>query len=130
MIKNHLTHGLLSGLLAGIACYIFAFVLKNEFMYDFSKILSTMNLFGACIFACTIASVGFFILQKVTPKYGEIIFNFLFTLGAFASLLGPMVFKLPLDFDEDLTSIFPTYAMTLHFFPVLIWYTLKPIFIK
>jgi hypothetical protein len=130
MIKNHLIHGLLAGLISGLACYIFVSVLKEEFMYDFSKILSSLNLFGACIFACTLASIGFFISLKVMPKYGTIVFNLLFTLLAFASLLGPMMMKLPLDFDEYLTMIFPTYAMTLHFFPVLIWYTLKPIFVK
>jgi hypothetical protein len=53
-----------------------------------------------------------------------------FALLVFASLISPMTFKLPLDFDEYLTVIFPTYAMTMHFFPVIIWYAIRPIFIR
>jgi hypothetical protein len=41
-----------------------------------------------------------------------------------------MFHKLPYDFDEYLTAIFPTYAMTMHFFPVIIWYAVKPFFLK
>jgi len=130
MLKRHLLHGLVSGLLSGFACYVYYTVLKDEFMYDFSKIISTMNLFGACIFGTVLASIGYFLSLKFVPKFGEVIFNLVFALFVFGSLISPMLFKLPLDFDEYLTVIFPTYAMTMHFFPVVIWYAIKPIFIK
>ena len=130
MFKKHLLHGLIAGLLSGIACYVFYTVLKDEFMYDFSKIISAMNLFGACMFGTILASMGYFLSLKLAPKYGEIIFNLVFALLVFASLISPMMFKLPLDFDEYLTMIFPTYAMTMHFFPVVIWYAIRPLFIR
>lgn len=130
MFKKHLFHGLTAGLLSGIACYVYYSVLKDEFMYDFSKIITSMNLFGACMFGTVLASIGYFLSLKFVPKFGEIIFNLVFALFVFASLISPMMFKLPLDFDEYLTVIFPTYAMTMHFFPVIIWYAVRPIFIR
>jgi hypothetical protein len=130
MFKKHLLHGHTAGFLSGVACYVYYTVLKDEFMYDFSKIISVINLFGACMFGTVLASIGHFFSLKFVPKYGEIIFNVLFALFVFASLISPMTFKLPLDFDEYLTVIFPTYAMTMHFFPVIIWYATKPIFIR
>jgi hypothetical protein len=131
MFKNHLLHGLTAGILSGVACYVFYILLKDEFMYDFSEIISSMNLFGACIFGCLLASLGYYSSLKVLPtKCGEIVFNLVFSILIFASLVSPMLHKLPLDFDEYLTVIFPTYAMTMHFFPALIWYTVKPLFVK
>lgn len=130
MFKKVLLHGVFAGLLSGGICFTFASVLKNEFMYDFSLILTTVKLFSACIFACILASVSYFGIKKLIPKQGDIVFNILYTIVVFASLFFPMMHKLPLDFDEYLTVIFPTYAMTLHFFPALIWLTTKPLFIK
>jgi len=130
MFKKSLFHGVSAGILSGFACYVFTTMLKDEFMYEFQDVLPALKLFGACMFGCVLASIGFWSITKLTPKYGEIIFNIIFSFIIFASLIGPMTFHLPLDFDEDLTVIFPTFAMTLHFFPALIWFALKPIFIK
>ncbi len=128
MFKKHLLHGVIAGALSGLACYLYYTVLKDEFMYDFSSIISEMNLFGACMFGTVLASLGYFASLKFVPKYGEHIFNLAFALIVFASLISPMLFKLPLDFDEYLTMIFPTYAMTMHFFPYVFWYAIKPFF--
>ena len=43
MFKNHLFHGITAGLVSGLACYLFYSTLRDEFMYDFSKIFTTMN---------------------------------------------------------------------------------------
>jgi hypothetical protein len=68
------------------------------------------------------------------PRYGEIVFNFLFTIFTFASIIGPIMFTFPPELDvegiEEITSYFQPFAMTLHFFPALAWYTVKPIFLK
>jgi hypothetical protein len=127
MFKKQLLHGATAGILSGLACYVYYTVLK-DFMYDFSSIISEMNLFGACMFGTVLASLGYFLALKYVPKYGEIIFNLAFALLVFASLISPMLHKLPLDFDEYLTLIFPTYAMTMHFFPYVFWYAVKPFF--
>jgi hypothetical protein len=128
MFKKPLLHGLTAGLLSGLASYVYITLLKDEFMYDFSSIIQPVNVFGASMFISILASMLLAIASKLLPKSGEVIFNVIFGLGVFVSLLGPMLFKLPLDFDEYLTVIFPTYAMVLHFFPPLIWFVLKPFF--
>ena len=128
MFKKPFLHGIIAGLLSGLACYVYITILKDEFMYDFSKIIQPVNVFGASMFVCILASMLLAISIKIFPKRGEVLFNFVFGLGVFVSLLGPMLFKLPLDFDEYLTVIFPTYAMVLHFFPPFIWFVLKPFF--
>jgi hypothetical protein len=134
MFKKHLFHGLLAGLLSSIACLVFMRVYKEVAFVDFSPVMTIFNIFGACIFGCVLASVGFFTASKILPRYGEIVFNFLFTIFTFASIIGPIMFTFPPELDvegiEEITSYFQPFAMTLHFFPALAWYTVKPIFLK
>ena len=130
MFIKSLLVGVTAGVLSGVACIIFTGVYKEITFVDFSPVFNATNLIGACMFGCVLASIGFWGLIKVTPKYGEIIFNFLFTILTFASILGPIGHKFPLDFNEEITTYFPFLAITLHFFPALIWFAVKPIFIK
>ncbi|MCE2742884.1 MAG: hypothetical protein LW701_04860 [Fluviicola sp.] len=130
MFKKSLFVGVTAGILSGVASIIFTGVYKEITFVDFSPVVNAGSLIGACMFGCVLASIGFWGLIKVTPKYGEIIFNFLFTILTFASILGPIGYKFPLDFNEEITMYFPFLAITLHFFPALIWFAVKPIFIK
>jgi hypothetical protein len=134
MFKNHLLHGLTAGILSGVACLVFMKVYREIAFVDFSLVISIFNIFGACIFGSVLASSGYYAVKKVTPKYGEIVFNLLFTLVSFASIIGPIMFTFPPELDiegiDEITSYFQPFAMTLHFFPALIWYTVKPLFVK
>ncbi len=130
MFKKSLFVGVTAGLLSGIASIVFTGVYKEITFVDFSPVLNATNLIGACMFGCVLASIGFWALTKVSPKYGEILFNLFFTLLTFVSILGPIGYKFPLDFNEEITMYFPFLAITLHFFPALIWFAVKPIFIK
>jgi hypothetical protein len=134
MFKNHLLHGLTAGILSGVACMVFMKVYKEIAFVDFSLVVSIFNIFGACIFGCVLASIAYFAAKKITPKNGEIIFNLLFTIFSFASIIGPIMFTFPPELDiegiDEITSYFQPFAMTLHFFPALIWYTVKPLFVK
>lgn len=130
MFIRTLLLGLTAGVLSGVACMIFAWVYETKLYLDFSTLISPMNYFGACIFGCVLASIGYWALSRVIPKLGGIIFNFLFSLLTFASILGPIAYVWPLDADQDLITYFPMYAMTMHFFPAIVWYTLKPLFVK
>ncbi len=125
LFKKSLVIGILSGVLSGVACLIFTKIYQEALYLDFSKIVSTSNLFGASIFACTLASIGFWGLKTLLPKIGELIFNLLFAILSFASIVGPIGFKLPLDFEFP--EMFPGYAIPMHFFPALIWFTLRPL---
>lgn len=128
MFKKAFFHGISAGLLSSLICYFFTSILRDEFYYEFSSIISNQNIIGATMFTSILASVLNTLAIRVSPKYGETIFNILFSIAVFASLLMPMLHKLPLDFDEYLTVIFPTYAMVLHFIPPFVWFALNPIF--
>jgi len=134
MFKNNLLHGVVAGILSGVACLVFMRVYKEIAFVDFSPVMTIFNIFGSCIFGCVLASIGFFAARKIMPKYGESIFNLLFTILTFASIIGPIMFTFPPELDvegiDEITAYFQPFAMTLHFFPALVWYTVKPIFIK
>jgi hypothetical protein len=75
-----------------------------------------------------LAAIGYWILDWKLKDKGEIVFNFLFSLLSFASLLAPFGAKLPLDIEAP--ELFPGMVIPMHFFPALAWYTIKPLFIK
>jgi hypothetical protein len=133
MFGRSILLGATAGILSGVACIVFEMVYRDTVFVDFSILISKGAYFGACIFGCVLASIGFWAATKFIPKYGEIIFNFLFALLTFASILGPIMYVWPLDMPDaqmELLAYFPMYAMTLHFFPIVVWFTLKPLFIK
>lgn len=130
MFKRALFLGITAGLLSGLASVIFMNVYKVAMFTDFSPLVTPMQLMSACMFGCVLASVGFWLLMRVMPKGGEMVFNLLFTLLTFASIIGPIAHQWPVEADTDLVAYFPGFAITLHFFPAVIWFTLKPFFIK
>lgn len=136
MFKKSLFIGVTAGILSGVASIVFENVYKKMDV-DFTPVVKYYNLIGACVFGCIIASIGYWAITKVIPKYGDIIFNFLFTLISFATIIIPLkymsfIFPPELDIEgiDNMTSYFQPFAMTLHFFPALIWFAVKPIFIK
>lgn len=134
MLQKSLFVGITAGILSGVASVLFAFVYKEVMLTDFSPVLSMLSLMGACMFGCILASIGFWALHRLSPKHGEIIFNLLFVAFSFASILGPIMFKFPPELDVEgvdmINSYFIPFAITLHFFPALIWLAIKPIFIR
>ena len=134
MFKRSLLLWITAGLLSGVSSLIMVSIYKEAMFVDFSPVISSMQYIGSCLFGCILASLGFVLATKFVPKFGEIIFNLLFTLLTFASLIGPLMFKFPPDLDvngiDEITMYFIPFTMTLHFLPALIWFALKPLFIK
>ncbi|HLZ88615.1 MAG TPA: hypothetical protein VKQ52_15275 [Puia sp.] len=128
MFKKALLLGIVSGLLAGIAGVIYARIYYSANEADFSKVVSTVHIVAASLFGGVLAAIGYTVLDKLLKANGEIVFNFIFTILSFASLLLPIGhrFSPPIDTPE----LFPGMVIPMHFFPALGWYTLKPLFIK
>jgi len=128
MFKKALFLGIASGLLAGVAGIIYAKVYYSANEADFSKVAGTVNIIASSLFGGVLAAIGYTVLDKLLKAKGEIVFNFLFTLLSFASLLLPIGhrFSPPIDTPE----LFPGMVIPMHFFPALGWYTLKPLFIR
>jgi hypothetical protein len=128
MFKRALLLGIVSGLLAGIAGLVYARVYYTANEADFSKVASAVKIISSSLFGGVLAAIGYTILVRALKTRGEIVFNLLFTIISFASLLLPIAYKLPLTIETP--ELFPGMVIPMHFFPALGWYTLKPIFIK
>jgi ABC-type branched-subunit amino acid transport system permease subunit len=128
MFKKALLLGIVSGLLAGVAGVVYARVYYSANEADFSKVAGTVQIVAASLFGGVLAAIGYAVLDKLLKARGEIVFNFVFTIISFASLLLPVGhrFSPPIDTPE----LFPGMVIPMHFFPALGWYTLKPLFIK
>ena len=105
MLKKSLALGLVSGLLAGIAGVIYAHLYYTINEADFSKVASTINILAASLFGGVLAAIGYTLLDKWLKTRGEIVFNLVFTLISFISLLAPIAVRLPRNIDTP--ELFP-----------------------
>jgi ABC-type branched-subunit amino acid transport system permease subunit len=128
MSKKVFLLGTISGLLAGIAGVIYARVYYQINEADFSKVASTAKIMAGSLFGGVLAAVGYTLLTRWLKNKGEIVFNLLFTLISYATLLAPIAARLPRNIDNP--ELFPGMVIPMHFFPALAWFTLKPMFIK
>src|SRR5262245_34250515 len=128
MLKRALLLGVVAGILAGVVSLVYANVYKNTQGIEFNQVAPVVNIFAASIGGGILAALGFWLADKLFKNNGEIVFNLLFTILTFASLAGPILFRLPLE--AEMPEMFPGYAVPMHFFPALGWYTLKPLFFR
>lgn len=128
MFKKSLLLGIVSGVLAGIASIIYQKVYAASLGADFAAIAKPMNIIIATIVGGLIAATGYWLFNKWLKGHGEIIFNLLFVILSFASILSAFAFRLPVDAETP--ELFPGLVVPMHFFPALAWFTLKPLFIK
>jgi ABC-type branched-subunit amino acid transport system permease subunit len=128
MFKKSLVLGLVAGLLAGIAGVIYARLYYSINEADFSQVASAVKIISASLFGGILAAIGYTLLDRWLATRGEIVFNLIFTLISFISLLGPIAVRLPRNIDTP--ELFPGMVIPMHFFPALAWFTLKPLFIK
>ncbi|MBS1566161.1 MAG: hypothetical protein JST39_17390 [Bacteroidetes bacterium] len=128
MFKRLLFLGLLAGILAGAASLVYQHVYLSSLGADFSRLVRPAGVFASSILGCLLASIGYWLFDKWLKQKGEIVFNLLFTILSIASILAPFAAKLPLDVETP--ELFPGLVVPMHFFPVLGWYTLKPLFVR
>lgn len=128
MFKRALLLGIVSGLVAGVAGVIYAGMYYKINEADFSKVASTTRILSSSLFGGVLAAIGYSLLDKWSKAKGEIVFNLIFTILSFASLLLPIGYRSnpPMDTPE----LFPGLVIPMHFFPALAWFTLKPLFIR
>src|ERR1700748_3587204 len=128
MFKKSLLLGIVSGLLAGVAGVIYARVYYSINEADFSKVASAVHILAASLFGGVLAAIGYSLLTRWLKDKGEIVFNLLFTLISFATLLAPIAMRLPRNIDTP--ELFPGMVIPMHFFPALAWFPPKPMFIR
>ncbi|PSL45388.1 hypothetical protein CLV51_10490 [Chitinophaga niastensis] len=127
MLKKLLLLGVISGALAGIASLIYQKVYASSLGAGFTNIAKPVGIMLSSVIGCLIAALGYWLLSKVLKGKTEIVFNLLFAILSFVSILGPFAAKLPLDIETP--ELFPGLTIPMHFFPALAWFTLRPLFI-
>ncbi len=120
--------GLVSGIMAAIAAIIYTRVYHFANEADFSKIVNIRGLLAINIGAGLLIAIVYWVFTHYFKATTSIFFNLLITIVSFASLIVPFSISLPLDITNP--ELFPGLAVPLHFFPVLAWFTLKPLFIR
>ncbi len=128
MFKKALFLGIVSGILAGIASVIYSRVYSNSTGASFFKVASPTSMLLASLIGGILAAIGYWAIIRMLRKNGEIVFNLLFVILSFATMLPAFGVKLPLDMSEP--ELFPGMVIPMHFFPVLAWLTLKPLFFR
>lgn len=128
MFKKSMLLGMLAGMLAGAASIIYQKVYASSLGEDFITIAKPLNIIASSLFAGLLAAIGFFLLSKWLKSKGEVVFNFIFVILTFASIIAPFAITLPLEVETP--ELFPGLIVPMHFFPALAWFTLKPLFIK
>ena len=128
MLKRLLFLGSISGVLAGIVSIIFQNIYSSSVGVDFSNINKPLFHVVVCVATTIVASLAYWMLYKWLKKYTQIVFNLTFVTLSFASILIVFGIKLPLDTPSP--ELFPGLMIPIHFFPVLAWLTLRPLFIK
>ena len=118
----------LVGVLSGIAGVVYQKVYIETVGEGFIDIASVKNIMLGCILGTFVAAIGYILLSLVLKGKTDMVFNILFVILSFASILGPIGFKLPLE--QESPELFPGLAVPMHFFPALGWFALKPFFGK
>jgi hypothetical protein len=126
MFKRALGLGIVSGLLAGLVSLAYARIYHSSLGADFSRVAKPVGIMTASLAGAVSAAIGYWVLDKWLKQRGEIVFNFLFVILSFATVVGAFGAKLPLDIEAP--ELFPGLVVPMHFFPALGWFTLKPLF--
>ena len=129
-MKKILMHGLAAGIISAIACLFYNALYNASLCTDFSEFIHIFSVMGTCLFGCLIAALGFYLLTTRIKDLNtvEVIFNVLFVFLTFLSCIYPFSKKLPFEIDNP--ELFPGLVIPMHFFPVLFWIALSPIFKK
>jgi hypothetical protein len=128
MLKKLLILAVVSGILAGIASIIYQRVYAASLGEGFVNVAKPASILISSLLGTIIAAIGYFLLSKVLKDKTEAVFNLLFTILSFVTILGPFAYKLPMDLEAP--ELFPGLTIPMHFFPALAWFTLKPLFAK
>ncbi|WP_336516983.1 hypothetical protein [Pollutibacter soli] len=126
MFKKIFIHGLTAGVLAAVAGIIYNRIYFFATAVDYSKVLNTVSIIGLSVAACIAACFIFYALTSWLKTKGEVIFNFIFSMGSFACVAIPISISLPLD--VQFPELFPGLAVPMIFFPVIAWMTIRPLF--
>jgi hypothetical protein len=125
MLKHLLNLGLSAGILAASESIVYNKIYSSALGVDFSMVVTIPEITIASIAVCLVAGIAYLFLYKWLQEKTNFTFNTMFVLLSLATVVLPIVFKLPLTIDNP--ELFPGLTIPMHIFPVLAWFTLKPL---
>jgi hypothetical protein len=128
MFRKSFFHAILASVLAFVAALVYKRIYFFATEVDFSKVLSIAKTAGLCLLFCMPAAFLQYGLVRWLGRKGEIVFNFLFSILTFATVMIPISVSLPLD--VKFPELFPGLGVPMVFFPAIAWYTVTPLFQK
>lgn len=139
MFRRYLFMGILTAIIASICAVGYA-SFYNSMFFNFSAVVGNISIVAACFVASILICIGAHFVTKAMPKRGEFLFNVLLTILTFVSIFMVLSFDIPPailaqimamnDGLEGLEVFFPIYVIPMHFFPAMIWFSLRPLFFK
>jgi hypothetical protein len=125
-MKSHFLHGLVAGVLAGLAAYVYNTIYREALLVDFSAVLNTPAILGSSIFGSVLASLGYYFFSKWVRRGTDAWFNAIFLVLTFATFAGSFAANLPDNVESP--ELFPGLSVPMHLFPMLFWLAVKPLF--
>lgn len=137
MFKNYFFLGLTVAAFSSIGALAYA-TFYNKTLFDFSLVVGNVAIVSTCVLVSFIAAFGCWFATKNVKKWGEFLFNLIFSSVTMFSILFTLKFQIPPTVLKEITAInfegvemfFPIYVIPMHFVPLLTWFTFKPLFFK
>ena len=126
--------GIFSALAASLACYFYT-KMYYSLLVDFSEAASFTQLSINCVIAAMIAVLGNSLFRKLikNTSIADFVFNLIFSLLTIGSVFYVLNANDPNFTSEDaqlFAEFYKGFVMPMLFFPLLTWFTLKPLFVK
>jgi len=127
-MKKKIIHGTIAGILSGITSVAYMFSYSSNMQVDFSSIANPVMIILTSTIGLLMATIGYWGINKLN-WFGvktELVFNFIFFILSFVSIFG--TFGAPLPDGTIKPELFSGMVIPMHFFPMLFWLMLKPVF--
>lgn len=125
-MKKIFIHGLVAGILSGLASIIYFKLYQSTLVTSFDKVINPGSIIGSSIFGCLLMATGYFLLSKFKKENFKGILNVTISVLSFVSIVGVISMTLPIEIENP--ELFPGLAIPMHFFPALAFFTIEPFF--
>jgi hypothetical protein len=126
MYKRIFFQSLAAGLLSALCGWIYSRIHFFATQADFSAVLNPLSITAYCIIISILIGFIYWLIQSVSKKNPQLIFNLAIAVINFAAVIIPISVSLPLT--VQFPELFPGLAVPMLFFPLIAWHTLQPLF--
>ena len=136
IISRIILHSFSTALLSAMACFLYAtfYYTLVDFSEGLSKVVIFITFFKNCLLSAIIMSVIYYLLKGFLLKRGilaDLLSGLLFSSATVALVFYVLKMQDPVFKTEDaqlFVDFYKGFLMPMLFFPLLAWFTLKPLF--